>query len=48
MGDEPSEALEEEFIDDAELETETNEAEANETTETPEIDEEVNEETTEE
>lgn len=48
MGDEPSEALEEEFIDDAELETETNEAEANETTETPEITEEVNEETTEE
>ena len=48
MGDEPSEALEEEFIDDAELETETNEAEANETTETPEIAEEVNEETTEE
>ena len=46
MGDEPSEALEEEFIDDAELETETNEA--NETTETPEIAEEVNEETTEE
>ena len=46
MGDEPSEALEEEFIDDAELETETNEA--NETTETPEITEEVNEETTEE
>ena len=48
MGDEPSEAFEEEFIDDAELETETNEAEANETTETPEIAEEVNEETTEE
>ena len=48
MGDEPSEALEEEFIDDAELETETNEAEANETTETPEITEEVNEEATEE
>ena len=48
MGDEPSEALEEEFIDDAELETETTEAEANETTETPEIAEEVNEETTEE
>ena len=48
MGDEPSEALEEEFIDDAELETETNEAEANETTETPENAEEVNEETTEE
>ena len=48
MGDEPSEALEEEFIDDAELETETNEAEANETTETSEITEEVNEETTEE
>ena len=48
MGDEPSEALEEEFIDDAELETETTEAEANETTETPEITEEVNEETTEE
>ena len=48
MGDEPSEVLEEEFIDDAELETETNEAEANETTETPEITEEVNEETTEE
>ena len=48
MGDEPSEVLEEEFIDDAELETETNEAEANETTETPEIAEEVNEETTEE
>ena len=47
MGDEPSEALEEEFIDDAELETETNEAEANETTETPEIAEEVNEEATE-
>ena len=46
MGDEPSEALEEEFIDDAELETETNEA--NETTEMPEITEEVNEETTEE
>ena len=33
MGDEPSEALEEEFIDDAELETETNES--TETTETP-------------
>ena len=48
MGDEPSEALEEEFIDDAEIETETNEAEANETTETPEITEEVNEEATEE
>ena len=48
MGDEPSEVLEEEFIDDAELETETNEAEANEPTETPEIAEEVNEETTEE
>ena len=48
MGDEPSEVLEEEFIDDAELETETNEAEANETTETPEIAEEVNKETTEE
>ena len=48
MGDEPSEVLEEEFIDDAELETETNEAEASETTETPEIAEEVNEETTEE
>ena len=48
MGDEPSEVLEEEFIDDAELETETDEAEANETTETPEIAEEVNEETTEE
>ena len=48
MGDEPSEVLEEEFIDDAELETETNEAEASETTETPEITEEVNEETTEE
>ena len=48
MGDEPSEVLEEEFIDDAELETETNEAEVNETTETPEIAEEVNEETTEE
>ena len=48
MGDEPSEALEEEFIDDAELETETTEAEANETTETPENAEEVNEETTEE
>ena len=48
MGDEPSEALEEEFIDDAEIETETNEAEANETTETPEIAEEVDEETTEE
>ncbi len=48
MGDEPSEVLEEEFIDDSELETETNEAEANETTETPEIAEEVNEETTEE
>ena len=47
MGDEPSEALEEEFIDDAEIETETNEAEANETTETPEITEEVNEEATE-
>ena len=46
MGDEPSEALEEEFIDDAELETETNES--TETTETPEIAEEVNEETTEE
>ena len=40
MGDEPSEALEEEFIDDAELETETNES--TETTETPEIAEEVN------
>ena len=48
MGDEPSEVLEEEFIDDAEFETETNEAEVNETTETPEIAEEVNEETTEE
>ncbi len=48
MGDEPSEVLEEEFIDDAELETETDEAEANETTETPEIAEEVNEETNEE
>ena len=48
MGDEPSEVLEEEFIDDAELETETNEAEANETTETPEIAKEVNEKTTEE
>ena len=48
MGDEPSEVLEEEFIDDAELETETNEAEVNETTETSEIAEEVNEETTEE
>ena len=48
MGDEPSEVLEEEFIDDAELETETDEAEANETTETSEIAEEVNEETTEE
>ena len=48
MGDEPSEVLEEEFIDDAEIETETNEAEVNETTETPEIAEEVNEETTEE
>ena len=48
MGDEPSEVLEEEFIDDAELETETDEAEANEITETPEIAEEVNEETTEE
>ena len=48
MGDEPSEVLEEEFIDDAELETETNEADVNETTETPEIAEEVNEETTEE
>ncbi len=48
MGDEPSEVLEEEFIDDAELETETNEADINETTETPEIAEEVNEETTEE
>ncbi|UKI29459.1 MAG: hypothetical protein L6V78_07460 [Clostridium sp.] len=48
MGDEPSEVLEEEFIDDAELETETNEAEVNETTETPEIAKEVNEETTEE
>ena len=48
MGDEPSEVLEEEFIDDADLETETNEAEVNETTETPEIAEEVNEETTEE
>ena len=48
MGDEPSEVLEEEFIDDAELETETNEAEVNETTETPEIAEEVNEKTTEE
>ncbi len=47
MGDEPSEVLEEEFIDDAELETETNEADVNETTETPEIAEEVNEETTE-
>ena len=46
MGDEPSEALEEEFIDDAELETETNES--TESTETPEIAEEVNEETTEE
>ena len=46
MGDEPSEALEEEFIDDAELETETNES--TETTETSEITEEVNEETTEE
>ena len=48
MGDEPSEVLEEEFIDDAELETEPNEADVNETTETPEIAEEVNEETTEE
>ena len=48
MGEEPSEVLEEEFIDDAELETETNEADVNETTETPEIAEEVNEETTEE
>ena len=48
MGDEPSEVLEEEFIDDAELETETDEADVNETTETPEIAEEVNEETTEE
>ena len=48
MGDEPSEVLEEEFIDDAELETETNEADVNETTETSEIAEEVNEETTEE
>ena len=48
MGDEPSEVLEEEFIDDAELETETDEAEANETTETPEIAKEVNEKTTEE
>ena len=48
MGDEPSEVLEKEFIDDAELETETNEADVNETTETPEIAEEVNEETTEE
>ena len=47
MGDEPSEVLEEEFIDDAELETETNEADVNETTETPENAEEVNEETTE-
>ncbi len=45
MGDEPSEVLEEEFIDDAELETETNEAEVNETTETPEIAKEVNEAT---
>ncbi len=48
MGDEPSEVLEEEFIDDAELETETDEADVNETTKTPEIAEEVNEETTEE
>ena len=48
MGDEPSEVLEEEFIDDAELETETNEADVNETTETSEIAEEVNEKTTEE
>ena len=48
MGDEPSEVLEEEFIDDAELETETNEADVDETTETPKIAEEVNEETTEE
>ena len=48
MGDEPSEVLEEEFIDDSELETETNEADVNETTETSEIAEEVNEETTEE
>ena len=48
MGDEPSEVLEEEFIDDAELETETDEADVNETTETSEIAEEVNEETTEE
>ena len=48
MGDEPSEVLEEEFIDDAELETETNEADVNETTETSEIAEEVNEETNEE
>lgn len=48
MGDEPSEVLEEEFIDDADLGTETNEAEVNETTETSEIAEEVNEKTTEE
>ena len=48
MGDEPSEVLEEEFIDDAELETETNEADISETTETPTIAAEVNEETTEE
>ena len=47
MGDEPSEVLEEEFIDDAEIENETNEAEeVNETIETTE--EEMSEETTEE
>ena len=46
MGDEPSEVLEEEFIDDAELETETNEAE--EVNETLETTEEESEETTEE
>ena len=47
MGDEPSEVLEEEFIDDAEIENETNEAEeVNETIETTE--EEMSEETTKE
>jgi len=47
MGDEPSEVLEEEFIDDSEIEDESNNTdEVNETLETPE--EEMNEETTEE
>ena len=46
MGDEPSEVLEEEFIDDAEIENEVNDAE--EVNETPETTEETIEETTEE